>query len=246
MTIVCFYMKKGIFQKNGRLKCQFLIIFPNYVKLTCYEKLYRAMFKRFLMGDSLSLFAFIGLGNPGREYELTRHNIGFLAIDQLSRAWDIPVNKYRFKSLVGKGNYEGNTVLLAKPQGYMNLSGDAVASITRFYKLSLEQICIIHDDLDLPFGKIRLRRSGGSAGQKGMASIIARLGTEEFYRLRIGIGRPPGQMEAADYVLQSFRKKESGILEDVLNKAVGAIEMLLNEGIDRAMTFYNHSDSNDD
>lgn len=197
------------------------------------------------MNDQLERFAIIGLGNPGREYEHSRHNIGFMAIDQLSRAWDVPVNKYRFKSLVVQGKFDGKPIILAKPQNFMNRSGEAVASITRFYKLSLQQICIIHDDIDLPFGSIRLRYSGGSAGQKGMASIIKILGTEEFCRLRIGIGRPPGRIEAADYVLQSFRKAEFEIVENVLQKAVGAIEMLIRDGVEKAMTFYNHSESND-
>jgi len=197
------------------------------------------------MRDQLERFAIIGLGNPGREYEHTRHNIGFMAIDQLSRAWDIPVNKFRFTSLVGQGKFDGQPIILAKPQNFMNRSGEAVASIARFYKLSPQQICIIHDDLDLRFGNIRLRYSGGSAGQKGMASIIKSLGTEEFCRLRIGIGRPPGRMEAADYVLQPFRKAEFEIVENVLQKAVGAIEMLLKDGVERAMTSFNHSESND-
>jgi len=197
------------------------------------------------MGDQLERFTVIGLGNPGREFENTRHNIGFMAVDQLSKTWEIPVNKYRFKSLVGQGKFDCRSVILAKPQNFMNRSGEPVASITRFFKLSMEQICIIHDDLDLPLGIIRLRYSGGSAGQKGMESIINRLGTEEFYRLRIGIGRPPVRMDAADYVLQPFRKAELEIVTHVLQRAVDAIEMLIKYGAEKAMTVYNQSDSND-
>ena len=203
------------------------------------------MFKRLFMGDPLERFVIIGLGNPGREFENTRHNVGFMAVDQLSSAWDVPVNKYRFKSLIGQGKFDQRSIILAKPQYFMNRSGEPVASITRFYKISMEQICIIHDDLDLPLGNIRLRHSGGSAGQKGMESIINRLGTEEFYRLRIGIGRPPGRMDAAEYVLQPFRKVETEIVEHMLQRAVDAIEMLLRDGIEKAMTVYNQFESND-
>ena len=196
------------------------------------------------MIDQPERFAIIGLGNPGREYEDTRHNVGFMAIDRISRAWDIPVNQYRFKSLVGKGLFEGRPVILAKPQQFMNRSGEAVTTITRFYKLPMQQFCIIHDDLDLPFGNIRMRISGGSAGQKGMESIITKLGTDVFYRLRIGIGRPPGRLDAVEYVLQPFRKADFDLLETVLQRTVSAIELLIREGIEKAMTFYNRTDDN--
>jgi len=197
--------------------------------------------KRFLNKDSERWFLLAGLGNPGREYENTRHNIGFAVIQNLSRKWGIDINRYRFKSLTGDGEYNGMRVALVLPQTFMNNSGTAISSFMRFYKLDPGNLLVIHDDLDLPFGSIRLRKSGGSAGQKGMQSIIEKLGTSEFPRLRVGIGRPPGRMDAVDYVLKKFKRADQNLLNQVLDHSADAIETYLEQGIEKAMTRFNHS-----
>jgi PTH1 family peptidyl-tRNA hydrolase len=185
------------------------------------------------------LFIF-GLGNPGREYENTRHNIGFLAVDTLSTQWSIGISKLRFQSLVGEGKFHDNRIYLIKPQTYMNNSGNAVRSFLKFYKARPDRILIILDDLDLPFARIRIRKGGGSAGHKGMESVITKIGTDEFARLRIGIGRPPGRMDPMDYVLKKFPNKSKSALEFVLSNVTDSIEVIIVDGIEKAMTSYNH------
>ncbi|MBA4379992.1 MAG: aminoacyl-tRNA hydrolase, partial [Anaerolinea sp.] len=174
-------------------------------------------------------FLIVGLGNPGREYRENRHNIGFMLVDRLALKLGARFTRLQSKSLVSSVIYNrvgaahstysahGNKIILAKPQTYMNLSGQSVQGLVRFYKLPLTNLLVAHDDLDLPPGTIRIRPDGGSAGQKGMASIIERLGTDEFPRLRLGIGRPPGQMQAPDYVLQDFSAAEMTIISETLN-----------------------------
>ena len=186
-------------------------------------------------------FLIFGLGNPGREYERTRHNIGYFALDKLSMEWNIEISRYRYKSMVGEGEFAGNRILLVKPQTYMNKSGNAVYSFMKFYKVGSKRLLVIHDDLDLPFGSIRIREDGGSAGQRGMESIISKIGTDEFSRLRIGIGRPPGRMDPMDYVLRKFTKESKTDLELVLGTVIRSIEVMLIDGIEKAMTSYNHS-----
>jgi peptidyl-tRNA hydrolase, PTH1 family len=186
-------------------------------------------------------FIIFGLGNPGREYEKTRHNIGFIAMDKFSMDWKIDMTRVRFKSLVGEGKFNGNRIYLVKPLTYMNNSGNSVRSFMRFYKVEPNRILVIHDDLDLPFGSIRLRENGGSAGQRGMQSIISRIGTNEFARLRIGIGRPPGTMDAVDYVLKEFSNNSESDLGLVLDHVVRCVETLLTDGVEKAMTLYNRS-----
>ena len=182
-----------------------------------------------------------GLGNPGREYRLTRHNVGFMAIDALVKEWSLTTQKIQSKAIITTGNIKGNKVILAKPQTYMNLSGQAVSGLMNFYKISLDHLLVIHDDIDLPFGTIRIRPGGGSAGQKGVGSIIERLGTQEFARMRLGVGRPPGQMESADYVLQSFSKEDEEFLKGFLLKAGEAAEEFIIQGLNAAMNKFNGS-----
>jgi peptidyl-tRNA hydrolase, PTH1 family len=191
--------------------------------------------------DQMEPFIIFGLGNPGREYERTRHNIGFIAIDKLSIAWKIDLSRVRYKSINGEGRFDQTKVILVKPLTFMNRSGNAVQSFINFYKITPDRVLVIHDDLDLPFGSLRIRSSGGSAGQRGMQSIITRIGTNEFARLRVGIGRPPGRMEAADYVLQKFSEKDQKDLDFVLEAIVDAVETLIKDGVEKAMTLYNHS-----
>lgn len=186
-------------------------------------------------------YILVGLGNPGREYRETRHNVGFMVIDRVCKAAGIALSRVQSKAIVGVGSFGGQRLVLAKPQTFMNLSGQSVAALVRFYKVPLEQILIAHDDLDLPVGTLRLRPSGGSAGQKGIASTIQQLGTQEFGRLRIGIGRPPGQMDPAAYVLRSFSSGEQPLVDQVLDRAVSAVETFLREGLEAAMNQYNGS-----
>ncbi len=185
------------------------------------------------------MYLIVGLGNPGREYADTRHNVGFMVIDRLCIRLDARLTRYQFKALTGEATYEGQKLLLVKPQTYMNLSGQAVSSLVRFYKLPLEHLLVIHDDLDLPPGSLRLRPGGGSAGQKGVQSIIDQLGSSQFPRLRIGIGRPPGQQDAASYVLQPFQRDEWPLVSEALLRAVEAVLSFVTEGLDKTMTRFN-------
>jgi peptidyl-tRNA hydrolase, PTH1 family len=191
--------------------------------------------------DTMLTYLLIGLGNPGREYRANRHNLGFMTIDQLSLALAVRLSRVQSKALVGVGALDGHKVVLAKPQTYMNLSGQAVSALLRFYKIPMERLLVIHDELDLPLGTLRLRPGGGSAGNRGLASIIEQLGTQEFPRLRIGIGHPPGQMSGADYVLQNFPPAEQELLELVLKHAVEAAQVFVKSGLETAMNQYNGS-----
>ena len=190
-------------------------------------------------------YLIVGLGNPGKEYRLSRHNVGFMVIDKLSERQQMTLRKVQFKALVGDVRFGDTKIILAKPQTFMNLSGNAVSSLIRFYKLPLERVCIVHDDLDLPFGTIRMRASGGSGGQKGLASVIDKAGTKDFPRLRIGIGRPPGRMQSSNYVLKNFTPQQETDLEMILNHACDAILHYIEHGIDQAMTKFNGSIEND-
>jgi len=184
-------------------------------------------------------FLVIGLGNPGREYRETRHNVGFMLLDRLAVKLNARFTRLQSRALVAKATYAERKIILAKPQTFMNLSGQSVQGLIHFYKLSLNNLLIAHDDLDLPLGTIRIRPDGGSAGQKGMTSILERLGTDDFPRLRVGIGRPPGQMQAPDYVLQDFSKSDLTIISETLDRAVEAVLIFAVTGLDEAMNKYN-------
>ena len=183
-----------------------------------------------------------GLGNPGRDYRETRHNVGFMLLDRLAERLKISFTRMESKALVAKGEFEGRKLILAKPQEYMNLSGRAVGALLRYYKIPPKNLMVAYDDVDLPLGTLRIRPGGGSAGQKGMASIIERLGTEDFPRLRIGIDRPPGRMEAADYVLQIFSQSERKTISPTLDRGVEAVFKFVTGGLDAAMNLYNGRD----
>ena len=184
-------------------------------------------------------FLIVGLGNPGREYRGTRHNVGFMLLDHLAERLGMSFSRVESRSLVTKAEYLENRLILVKPQTYMNLSGQAVSSLMRFYKVALERLLVIYDDVDLPLGTLRLRPGGGSAGHNGMQSIIEKLGTQEFPRLRAGVSRPPGRMEAADYVLKDFSKDESELLQEVLSRGAEAVLAFVGEGIVAAMNQFN-------
>jgi PTH1 family peptidyl-tRNA hydrolase len=184
-------------------------------------------------------FLIVGLGNPGREYRDTRHNAGFMVVDRLCESFGIRLSRLQSKALIGTGAWDGRRMVLAKPQTYMNLSGQCVTSLLRFYKTPLDQLLVVHDDLDLPLGTLRLRPGGGSAGQRGLASIIQQLGTQEFPRLRVGIGRPPGQMDPADYVLERFTASDRVVIPLLLDRAVDAVKDFLQFDLSHAMNNFN-------
>lgn len=190
--------------------------------------------------DMTERFLIVGLGNPGRKYRGHRHNIGFMAVDKLAAAHGITSSTVQNKAIVGNGRIHTIPVIIAKPQTFMNNSGDAVGPLARYYKVPSENVFIVYDELDLPFGTVRLREKGGAGGHNGMKSIINHLG-QEFPRMRLGIGRPPGQMPVQGYVLQDFNKSDLPVLEDVLETAVRAIETYLKEGIQLAMSRHNGS-----
>ena len=184
----------------------------------------------------------VGLGNPGPSYAGNRHHVGFRCVDYLSRKHDIPINKRRLRlksinALYGTGEIAGTPVVLARPRTYMNLSGTAVAQLVRRFDVSLSDLIVIYDDMDLPTGKIRLRPGGGAGGHNGAASIIASLGSEDFTRIRIGIGRPDG--DEVSYVLSDFAATEKNAIKEALALAADAIGCILTEGLEAAMNRYN-------
>jgi len=185
------------------------------------------------------IYLIVGLGNPGRQYHHTRHNAGFILIDYLVQEFKIRMSKMQSNAITGSLNLEGSRLILAKPQTYMNLSGQSVAGLLRFYKIPLEQLLVVHDDIDLPTGTLRIRPGGGAGGQKGLASTIERLGTQEFPRMRIGIGRPSGTQDAAGYVLQEFSNSDLKVLKEVFPQAVQAVRTFVLEGLQTAMNRYN-------
>jgi PTH1 family peptidyl-tRNA hydrolase len=190
-------------------------------------------------------FLIVGLGNPGREYRNNRHNIGFVVLDQLAGKLDTSFSKMKMNALMTAVRYKGYRIILLKPQTYMNLSGKAVSSFVRFYKLPLENLLVVYDDVDLPFQTLRMRPNGGDAGQKGVRSIIQELGTKDFPRLRVGINRPPGRMSVSSYVLLNFSDQEMETLPFVLDQAADAILSFVDLGLNQAMTTYNQSPSNE-
>jgi peptidyl-tRNA hydrolase, PTH1 family len=190
------------------------------------------------MTDNLPILI-VGLGNPGREYKDTRHNLGFMLVDRLTVRLDARGMKVQSKAIVISAQYEGRKLILAKPQTFMNLSGQAVQGLLRFYKLPVENMLVVEDDLDLPFCTIRIRPGGGPGGQRGMGSVIQQLGTENFPRLRIGIDRPPGRMDPAAYVLQEFSQKELQAVSETLDRAADAALTFATEGLNAAMNKFN-------
>jgi PTH1 family peptidyl-tRNA hydrolase len=192
----------------------------------------------------LEKFFIFGLGNPGRDYKDDRHNIGFMVLDQLADQFDISFGKVQFNSLLSDAKYHDQKIFLAKPQTYMNLSGGSVGPLIKYYRIPLERMLIVFDDLDLPLGYLRLRPQGGSGGHKGIQSIINHLGTQEIPRMRLGIGRPPGRMDPSKYVLQSFSDDELPDVKAVLERATSAVITLIDEGIEPAMTRFNSKSEN--
>jgi PTH1 family peptidyl-tRNA hydrolase len=184
-------------------------------------------------------YLIVGLGNPGPKYAADRHNVGFQCLDRLAAAHGLSFDKRQKKARVALGAIRGRRVVLAQPQTFMNDSGRSVASLAQFYRIAPERLLVVYDDLDLPLETLRMRPEGGSGGHKGMRSIIEQLGDQNFARLRLGIGRPPGQMDPAAYVLQGFSPDEKLLAEEVIARAVTAIETWLVEGVEMAMSRHN-------
>jgi len=179
-----------------------------------------------------------GLGNPGRAYAKHRHNIGFKIIDELARRHDIDVAKKAFKAKIGFGSIADVDVLLAKPQTFMNLSGAAVSPLIGFYKCSFKDLIVVHDDIDLDVGRLKLAAGSGHGGHNGVKSIIDELGSSDFYRVRIGVGRPPVNIDPADYVLHPFHKEEREMVEKIIGQAADAVEELIKVGLQAAQQKY--------
>jgi peptidyl-tRNA hydrolase, PTH1 family len=188
-----------------------------------------------------STYLLIGLGNPGREYRDNRHNFGFMLIDRLIVRLNARGMKVHSKAIITTATYQDRKLILAKPQTYMNLSGQSIQGLVNFYKLPFENVLVAFDDLDLPFGTIRLRPGGGAGGQKGFASAIEKLGTKDIARLRLGIGRPPGRVDPAAYVLQDFSREEKKTLSEIVDRAADAALTFVVDGLDKAMNKYNGS-----
>jgi PTH1 family peptidyl-tRNA hydrolase len=184
-------------------------------------------------------FLLIGLGNPGREYADTRHNFGFMVVDRIAVRLNARGMKVQSKAIVMDARHEERKLLLAKPQTYMNLSGQSVQGLVHFYKIPLEHVMILSDDLDLPYGTIRIRASGGPGGQRGLSSILEKLGTKDVPRMRLGIGRPPGRMDPADYVLQNFSRDDLQSISEILDRAADATLTFVTDGLEKAMNQFN-------
>lgn len=185
-------------------------------------------------------FMIVGLGNPGDKYDNTRHNAGFITIDEIAKAYNINVAKLKYKALIGDGNIDGKKVILMKPQTFMNLSGQAVVEAMNFYKLKPEQVCIIMDDISLDVGKMRIRRKGSAGTHNGMRNIIALSGSEAFPRIKIGVGdKPNPNYDLAAWVMSKFTKDERALLDKCAENSCDAVKLIMNRKIDEAMNRYN-------
>jgi PTH1 family peptidyl-tRNA hydrolase len=181
----------------------------------------------------------VGLGNPGRQYRAHRHNVGYMVLEHLATANGLAFGRVQHDSVVASGPIREREVILVKPQTFMNASGRAVSRLVRYYRVPLECLLVVYDDLDLPLGTLRFRDSGGAGGHKGVDSVVEELASQSFPRLRLGIGRPPGQMDPADYVLQPFRDDERPLLDHVIREAVAGIYTFLTDGVELAMSRHN-------
>lgn len=181
----------------------------------------------------------VGLGNPGKQYDKTRHNIGFEVIDALSERLNIPLNQAKFQGVYGVGHIQGEKVFLLKPLTYMNISGESIRAMMDYFQINDDELVIIYDDLDLPVGKIRLRQKGSAGGHNGIKSTIAHLGTQEFNRIRVGIDRPPSGMKVPDYVLGRFSKEEQELISEVIPKCASACEDWISKPFLQIMNEYN-------
>lgn len=194
------------------------------------------MFKR---SAQQAPFLFVGLGNPGIQYQRTRHNVGFWAVQALADAWGISITKKRAKALVGEGKVDHQRVVLVMPQTYMNLSGQSVAELMQWYKVPPERVAVLYDDVDLPVGRIRIRPNGSPGTHNGMRSIVEQCATQQFPRIRIGIGPKPAVMDLADYVLAKLDQQEYQRLQQATQYSAQAAQVLLSDGVQAAMAQFN-------
>ncbi|MGL5434945.1 MAG: aminoacyl-tRNA hydrolase [Lachnospiraceae bacterium] len=185
------------------------------------------------------MFMIAGLGNPSKEYDRTRHNVGFSVIDRLADKYGIAVSEKKHRALCGKGMIEGEKVILVKPQTYMNLSGESIRSVLDFYKMDADQIIVIYDDISLTPGQLRIRQKGSAGGHNGIKNIISHLGTQEFPRIKVGIGEKPANMGLAAYVLSRFSQGEQKLMDEAFRDAAAAAVMMMTDGSDRAMNVFN-------
>ncbi len=181
----------------------------------------------------------VGLGNPGEEYRYTRHNSGYRVVDLLAQKLNIDINKEKFKGMFGEGTYNGKKVMILKPITYMNLSGESVVEAVNFYKLPLEDVVVVYDDIDIEIGKIRIRPEGSSGTHNGMRNIADLLGSHDFPRIRVGIGKAPQGIDLASFVLSKFSTEENSDIEKAIDMASEAVLEIIRNGIDRAMNIYN-------
>ncbi len=187
----------------------------------------------------------VGLGNPGKEYTYSRHNIGFMVINRLAKAHDIILQKKSFKSRWETGKISRHKVILAKPHTFMNLSGEAVNAFSRFYKIVPKDIIVIHDDIDINFGSLKIKTKGGSGGHQGINSIITHLKEDNFIRVRVGVGRPFSDLDPSDFVLHPFHEKEKKELKEVITQAQNCVEVILTRGPEKAMNMFHSGKTKD-
>lgn len=186
------------------------------------------------------MFVIVGLGNPGKKYENTRHNAGFIAIDALADKYGISISEKKHKALCGSGVMEGNKVVLVKPQTFMNLSGESVRSIMDFYKIDPEEdMLVIYDDISLAPGNIRIRKKGSAGGHNGIKSIIAHAGTQNFMRIKVGVGEKPSGWDLADYVLGHFSDEDNVKLKEIMPDIIQAVTFMVQGDVDKAMNDFN-------
>ena len=186
------------------------------------------------------MYLIVGLGNPGRQYEATRHNMGFDVIDKLVEEYNVPQSGVKFNAMYGKGRIEGQPVILMKPLSYMNLSGGPVRDMANYFKIDPEtEMIVIYDDIDLEPGQLRIRKKGSAGGHNGIKHIIQQLGTQTFVRIKVGVGAKPKDWDLADFVLGHFSDSDRKLVDEGINDAAEAVEMILSEGVDAAMNKYN-------
>jgi PTH1 family peptidyl-tRNA hydrolase len=184
------------------------------------------------------LYLIVGLGNPGKRYKFTRHNVGFMVLEKLATRWEVDLKQKSFDALWNRGKIAGKNVILAMPQTYMNLSGNAVRRLLAYFKGDVNKLIVIHDDLDLPFGTVRLKTGGGNAGHKGLISIATCLGSGDFMRIRLGIGKPSDKSRVESYVLEKFETEDSELLESIIRLAAEAATDIVTSGMQQAMAKY--------
>jgi len=183
------------------------------------------------------MFLIVGLGNPGKQYENTRHNVGFDVIDIVSKEYNIPINREKFKGIYGEGSIAGEKVILLKPKTFMNLSGESIREVVNFYKIDIQNIIVIYDDISLETGRLRIRIQGSSGGHNGIKSIISNLDTDKFPRIKVGVGNP--EFDLIPFVLGRFSKEDRKSVEEVMKVAVLSVEVIIKSGIEEAMNKFN-------